>query len=68
MKTFRIILLVITCTVFLLGLFYLFIGLFTGAFEWFSTPAQQERVYIASTTMIVIPIICGVVLFLTRKK
>lgn len=64
MKIVRIILWIIVCIIFLLGLLYLF----TGSLEWFPTPEQQEKSRIISVIMMVIPVICGVVLFSTRKK
>lgn len=64
MKAIRIILWIIICIIFLLGLLYLF----TGSLEWFPTPEQQEKARITALTMMIAPTICGVVLFLTRKK
>jgi hypothetical protein len=64
MKTVRIFLWVIICIIFLLGLLYLF----TGSLEWFPTPEQQEKAGIIPVIMIVIPAICGGILFSTRKK
>ena len=64
MKIARIILWIIICIIFLLGLLYLF----TGSLEWFPNPEQQEKSCIISVVMMVIPVVCGIVLFLTRKK
>ena len=64
MKAVRIILWIIICIIFLLGLLYLF----TGSLEWFSTPEQQEKAHITAIIMMVIPAISGILLFLTRKK
>ena len=64
MKIVRIFLWIIICIIFVLGLLYLF----TGSLEWFPTPEQQEKATIISVLMMVIPVICGAVLFLTRKK
>ena len=64
MKTIRIILWIIICIIFLLGVLYLF----TGSLEWFPTPDQQEKSQITSIIMMVIPVISGIILFLTRKK
>lgn len=64
MKVLRIILWVIICIIFVLGLIYLF----TGSLEWFSTPEQQEKGSITALIMMIAPTICGVILFLTRKK
>ena len=64
MKAVRIILWIIICIIFLLGLLYLF----TGSLEWFPTPEQQEKAHITAIIMMVIPAISGILLFLTRKK
>ena len=64
MKAIRIILWIIICIIFLLGLLYLL----TGSLEWFPTPEQQEKARITSLIMMLVPTICGVILFLTRKK
>ena len=64
MKAVRIILWIITCIIFLLGLLYSF----TGSLEWFPTPEQQEKAHITAIIMMVIPAISGILLFLTRKK
>ena len=64
MKAIRIILWIIICIIFLLGLFYLF----TGSLEWFPSPEQQEKARITAIIMMVIPAICGILLFLIRKK
>ena len=64
MKIVRIILWIIICMFFLLGLLYLF----TGALEWFTTPRQEEIARIISAVMIVIPVVCGIVLVSIRKK
>ena len=64
MKAVRIILWIVICIIFLLGLLYLF----TGSLEWFPTPEQQEKARITAIIMMVIPVISGVILFLTRKK
>ena len=64
MKAVRIILWIVICIIFLLGLLYLF----TGLLEWFPTPAQQEKAHITAIIMMVIPAISGILLFLTRKK
>jgi len=64
MKAFRIILWIIICIVFILGLMYLL----TGSLEWFPTPEQQEKARILAVTMMVIPVISGVILFFTRKN
>ena len=64
MKAIRIFLWIIICIIFSLGLLYLF----TGSLEWFPTPEQQEKARITALAMMIAPTICGVVLFLTRKK
>lgn len=64
MKAVRIFLWIIICIIFLLGLLYLF----TGSLELFPTPEQQEKARITAIIMMVIPTICGSVLFLTRKN
>ncbi len=64
MKTVRIILWIIICTIFLLGLLYLF----TGSLEWFPTSEQQDKAQITAIIMMVIPAMGGIILFLTRKK
>jgi len=64
MKAVRIFLWIIICIIFLLGLLYLFIG----SLEWFPTPDQQEKAQITAIIMMVIPVISGIILFLTRKK
>lgn len=64
MKPIRIILWIIICITFSLGLLYLS----TGSLEWFPTPEQQYKARITSLIMAIAPAICGVVLFLTRKK
>ena len=64
MKTVRMILWIVICMIFLLGLLYLF----TGSLEWFPTPEQQEKARIISIVMMVVPAVCGGILFLTRKK
>ena len=64
MKIIRIILWIIICIIFTIGLLYLL----TGSLEWFPTPAQQEKARIAVIIMIVIPAISSIILFLTRKK
>ena len=64
MKAIRIFLWIIICTIFLLGLLYLF----TGSLEWFPTPEQQGKAHITAIVMMVIPAISGIILFLTRKK
>ena len=64
MKAIRIILWIIICIIFLLGLLYLF----TGSMEWFPTPEQQEKARITAIIMMVISVISGIILFLTRKK
>lgn len=64
MKTLRIILGIIICIIFAVGLLYLF----TGSLEVFPAPEQQEKARITAIIMLVIPTICGVILFLTRKK
>ena len=64
MKAIRIFLWIIICTIFLLGLLYLF----TGSLEWFPTPEQQEKAYLTAIVMTAIPAISGIILFLTRKK
>ena len=48
MKIARIILWIIICIIFLLGLLYLF----TGSLEWFPNPEQQEKSCIISVVMI----------------
>ena len=63
MKVIRVILWIIICAEFLLGLLYLF----TGALEWFPTPEQQEKARITAIVLTSKPAICGTVLFLTRK-
>ena len=64
MKTLRIILWIIICIIFALGLLYLF----TGSLEWFPTPEEQEKARLTAIIIMIIPAICGVTLFLTRKK
>ncbi len=64
MKVIRIILWIIICIIFTIGLLYLF----TGSLEWFPTPEQQEKARITALIMMIAPTICGVILFLTRKK
>ena len=64
MKILRIILWIIICIIFALGLLYLF----TGSLEWFPTHEQQEKARLTAIIMMIIPAICGVTLFLTRKK
>lgn len=64
MKTLRIILWIIIFIIFLLGLLYFF----TGSLEWFPTPEQQEKAKIASLIMMIVPAICGGILFFTRKN
>ena len=64
MKVIRIILWIIICIIFTIGLLYLF----TGSLEWFPTPEQQEKARITAIIMMVIPAISGILLFLTRKK
>ena len=64
MKGLRIILWIIICIIFILGLIYLF----TGSLEWFPTPEQQEKERITALVMMIAPTICGVILVLTRKK
>lgn len=64
MKAIRIFLWIIICTIFLLGLLYLF----TGSLEWFPTPEQQEKAHLTDIVMMAIPAISGIILFLTRKK
>ncbi len=64
MKILRIILWVVICLVFLLGLLYMF----TGSLEWFPTPEQQQKAKIVSTILIIVPIVSGIILFLTRGK
>ena len=64
MKIIRIILWIIICIIFTIGLLYLL----TGSLEWFPTPAQQEKARIAVIIMMVIPTICGGILLLTIKK
>ena len=51
MKAVRIILWIVICIIFLLGLLYLF----TGSLEWFPTPEQQEKAHITAIVMMVIP-------------
>ena len=64
MKIIRIILWVVICIVFLLGL----LSLFTGSLEMFPTPEQQGKVRIVSIGMMVTSAFSGVVLFLTKKR
>ena len=64
MKSIRMILWIIICIIFLLGLLYLF----TGSLEWFPTPEQQEKARVTAIIMMVMPVISGIILFLTRKK
>lgn len=64
MKVLRIILWILVCIIFILGLIYLF----TGSLEWFPTPEQQEKARITAIVMMVIPAISSIILFLTRKK
>ena len=64
MKGLRIILWLIICIIFILGLIYLF----TGSLEWFPTPEQQEKARITALVMMIAPTICGVILVFSRKK
>ena len=64
MKAIRIFLWIIICIIFLLGLLYLF----TGSLEWFPTPEQQEKAQITAIIMMVMPVISGIILLLTRKR
>ena len=64
MKIIRIILWIIICIIFTIGLLYLF----TGSLECFPTPEQQEKARITAIIMMAIPTICGGILLLTRKK
>lgn len=64
MKILRVILWIIIFIIIFLGILYLF----SGALEWFPTPKQQEKAHITSIVMMVIPAICCVTLFLTRKN
>ena len=64
MKAIRIFLWIIICIIFLLGLLYLF----TGSLECFPTPEQQEKALLTAIVMMAIPVISGIILFLTRKK
>jgi len=64
MKKVCIILWVVICIVFLLGL----LSLFTGSLEMFPTPEQQGKVHIISIIMMVASAFSGVVLFLTKKR
>ena len=64
MKAIRIFLWIIICIIFLLGLLYLF----TGSLKWFPTPEQQEKAHITAIIMMVMPVISGIILLLTRKK
>ena len=64
MKIVRIILWIIICIIFTLGLLYLF----TGSLEMFPTPEQQEKAHLTAIVMMAIPAVSGIILFLTRKK
>ena len=64
MKVIRIILWIIICIIFTIGLLYLL----TSSLEWFPTPEQQEKARITAIIMMVILTICGGILFLIRKK
>ena len=64
MKVIRVILWIIICADFLLGLLYLF----TGSLEWLPTPEQQEKARITAIVLMVIPAISGIILYLTGKK
>ena len=64
MKTFRIILWILICIIFVLSLIYFF----TGSLEWFPTPEQQQKAHISAFVMMIIPVISGIIMFLTRKK
>ncbi len=64
MKIVRIILWILIFIFLLLGL----LCLFTGSLEWFPTPEQQEKTRIITIITIVTPVVCGGILFLTRKK
>lgn len=64
LKAVRIFLWIMICIIFLLGLLYLF----TGSLEGFPTPEQQEQARITAIIMMVLPAICGGILFSTRKK
>ena len=64
MKGLRIILWIIICIIFILGLIYLI----TGSLERFPTPEQQEKARITALVMMIAPTICGVIFVLSRKK
>ena len=63
-KTLRIILWVLICIVFVIGLLY-FIN---GSLEMFPTPEQQGEARVVSIILMSLPVIFGFVLFFTRKK
>ena len=63
-KTIRIILWILICAVFVVGLLY-FIN---GSLETFPTPEQQEKARIVAIIIMVISAFFGAVLFFTRKK
>lgn len=63
-KTLRIILWVLICIVFVIGLLY-FIN---GSLEMFPTPEQQGKARVVAIILMAIPAFFGVILFFTRKK
>ena len=64
MKILRMLLWILICASLLLGLMYLF----TGSLEWFPTPDQREKAKIVSLILIIVPIVSGIILFLTSRK
>ncbi len=64
MKVIRIIVWVLLSAFFVLGLIYYF----TGSLEMMSTPEQQEKARTVAIVMMVVPMICGVIMFFTRPR
>ncbi len=64
MKIIQTVLWVLIFIAFLLGLLYMF----TGSLEWFPTPEQEQKAKMMSIIMMALPIISGIILFLTRNK
>ena len=42
--------------------------MFTGSLEWFPTLEQEQKAKIVLIIMMALPIISGIILFLTRNK
>ena len=63
-KTLRIILWVLICIVFVIGLLY-FIN---GSLEMFPTSEQQGKARVVAIILMSLPVFFGFVLFFTRKK